>query len=167
MRKVIAILFTFSFVFGGYGQADTVMVKAQKGFLFLSNYNFQYDYDGGEIRRLGFHDFFFPTESCDFKCLSDTGKGIVFKNGFRVDAIIDRKGLKLKAELFRCIDTTRCYEYDRFYIVPVILNYKLFRDYEPLICRRNYYELRVLDGASLRFEYKHEAITPTKIKVWQ
>ena len=143
---------------------DTVEVLKQKGFLFLTNYNYRYDWVGGESRPLGFHDFFYPIKDFDTKILNDSNIQIVFKNGLRVDFINDRKTLKAKAKLFNCFDSSHCYEFYRFYIIPVEIDYKLYEDNWPFICRRNYYELQVERGSSIRFEYLHKAILLTRIK---
>ena len=146
-----------------YGQTDTLIKKHQKGFLFLTNHNYQYDWEGAEIRKLGFHDFFFPSECIDTRCFLDSNINLLFKNGIRVDYINNRKQLKNKATVVSCIDTSYCYEYDRFYVIPVVVDYKIFEDYEPFVCRRNYFELQVKNGSRLRFEYLHKAIKPLRI----
>jgi hypothetical protein len=147
-----------------FGQNDTTIVKKQKGFLFLSEYNYLYDYDGGHIRPLGFHDFFFPSDCINVKCFLDSNINIVFRKGLRIDSISkNRKLLKGKASLFLSIDTSGCYRYDKFYVIPVEIDYLLFEDYEPYVCRRNYFELQVKNGSKLRFEYLHKAILPRRI----
>ena len=160
--KYILVLAIFFISKHGFGQ-DTVITKKQKGFLFLSNYNYIYDWVGGESRPLGFHDFFFPIENFNPKLISDSNIQIVFKNGLRVDFINDRKLAKAKAKIIQCKDTSNCYKYNRFYIIPVLVDYKLFHDYEPYICDRDYYEIDVISGSKLRFEYLHKAIKPIKI----
>lgn len=144
-------------------QKDTVWVKEQKGFLFLSEHNFQYDYHGEESRPLGFHDFFFPGECLDSLYMVDSNKAITFRNGLRIDYIHNRLPLKEQATMFRGKDTSICYVYDRFYIMPVIISYKQAEDYWPFECRRNYFDIQVEQGAALHFEYRHQMIKPATI----
>lgn len=145
-------------------QTDTIAVKNQKGFLFLSSHNYLYDYDSTYFRRLGFHDFFFPCEDPGEKLFLDSNISIVFRQGLRVDSIShNRPLLKKKAALLSCIDTSNCYKYDKFYIIPVTINYRVYQDNRPFVCDRNYYELQVINGARLRFEYQHKAIRSIQI----
>lgn len=147
-----------------FSQTDTVFKKQQIGFLFLSDYNYLYDYDGIGPRPLGFHDFFYPAKDFNAKLLEDSNVIIVFKNGVRVDFIENRKQLKIKAKSFECIDTSHCYEFGKFYVVPVIIDYDFFEDNHPFVCRRNFYELQVTNGSRLRFEYMHKAIRLIKVR---
>lgn len=163
MKRIVISIALFLFCSYCFGQTDTLIKKQQKGFLFLTNYNYQYDCDGCEVRSLGFHDFFFPSDCVNAKCFLDSNINILFKNGIRVDFINNRKSLKSKASVFSCIDTSKCYLYDQFYIIPVVVDYKIFEDYEPFVCRRNYFELQVINGSKLRFEYLHKAIKPLRI----
>jgi hypothetical protein len=165
MKYLIIITFFLIDSLCCLGQNDTSIVKKQKGFLFLSAYNYMYDYDGGHIKPLGFHDFFYPSSCIDIKCILDSNVNFIFKNGIRVDFFKSRKGIKLKGSSINCIDTSKCYGYNNFYVIPVELDYKLFEDYEPYICRRNFYEIQVASGSKLRFEYLHMAILPIKIVV--
>lgn len=142
---------------------DTVIVKKQKGFLFLTDYNYQYDWDSSEIRPLGFHDFFYPVKNFDNSLLCDSNINVLFKNGVRVDFINNRKPLKEKAMSFTGKDTSNCYQFNKFYILQVEIEYKIFEDYEPYVCRRNSYELQIVNGSKLRFEYLHKAIKPLRI----
>lgn len=147
-------------------QKDTILVKNQKGFLFLTDYNYQYDWrEGDEMRPLGFHDFFFPAENFNCKLLIDSARHIAFNNGIRIDFMENRKALKAKARVFKGKDTSGCYGFDQFYLMPVIIDYKKVKEYEPYVCRRNYFDIKVDKGSSLHFEYLHEAIKPTKIVV--
>ena len=163
MKRIIIIVVLFFFYFFSFGQSDTLFKMQQKGFLFLSNYNYLYDCDGCEVRSLGFHDFFFPSDCINTKCFLDSNMNFIFKNGIRVDFINNRKSLKSKADIYSCIDSSKCYLYDRFYVLPVIVDYKIFEDYEPFVCRQNYFELQVVGGSKLRFEYLHKAIKPIRI----
>lgn len=144
-------------------QKDTVIIKEQKGFLFLSTHNYLYDKSELESRPLGFHDFFFPGECLDSLLFLDSNKAITCKNGLRVDYIHNRLPLKEQALMFKGKDTSICYVYDRFYIIPVIISYKKFEDYEPFECRRNYFDIQVEQGAALHFEYQHQMIKPITI----
>jgi hypothetical protein len=163
MKKNLIILISLTFCFSSFSQTDTMMIKKQKGFLFLSNYNYLYDYEQGEVKSVGFFDFFYPSEHFDSKCLLDSNKNTVFKNGIRVEFFKDRKQLKKKAMLFNCVDTSKCYLFENFYVLPVTIDYKIYQDYEPFLCRRNFYELQVINGSKLRFEYLHKAISILRI----
>lgn len=147
-----------------YGQNDTVIIKEQKGLLFLTNYNYLYDYKGESARLLGFHDFFFPVSNFDSTWFTEPNMNIAFKNGLRVDSIKNRQPLKDAAFLYQGKDTSDCYEYEQFYIIPVLISYKVYSDNWPFVCRRNYFDIQVTNGASLHFEYQHQAIKPISIK---
>lgn len=154
-----------SCAFFATAQSDTSIVKEQKGFLFLTNYNYQYDWIGQtEIRPLGFHDFFFPVSNFDSTWFAEPNIDIAFKNGLRVDYINNRLSLKQVAHLYKGKDASNCYEYDQFYVIPVTITYKQFKDYEPLVCSHNYFDIQIMNGASLHFEYQHQAIKPIGIK---
>lgn len=163
MKTTIIILSLFFACFNCFGQTDTTVRKKQKGFLFLSSYNYLYDYEGSEVKSVGFHDFFFPSDKFDKNCFLDSNKSMIYKNGIRVDFFKSRKYLKRKAISFNGTDTSKCYLFDNFYVIPVIIDYKLFEDYEPFLCRRNFYELQITNGSQLRFEYLHKAISITRI----
>ena len=161
--KVLIVILLFIYV-NGFAQTDTILIRKQRGFLFLSNNNYLYDYGGSHSRPLGFHDFFFPINCLNVNCFSDSNMSIIYKRGLRIDLVGDkRKLLKKRAAAYSCIDTSNCYEFDKFYVIPVTIDYKMFEDYEPFVCRRNYFELRVKDGCNLRFEYLHKAINPVVI----
>ncbi|GEM_PF-1577760 len=166
MKKILFIVtLLVRLVIVSYGQSDTNVVKEQKGFLFLTNYNYQYDWIGQtEIRPLGFHDFFFPVSNFDSTWFAEPNMTIAFKNGLRVDYIHNRLPLKEAAHLYQGKDTSDCYEYEQFYVIPVTISYKQFKDYEPFVCRRNYFDIQVKEGASLHFEYQHQVIKPISIK---
>lgn len=144
---------------------DTLKVTKQQGFLFLSEHNYMYDKSTHEIKLLGFHDFFFPSLFFDKKCILDSNLNITFKNGLRVDFFNGRNGIKSRSQPIPGLDTSNCYKYDKFYVIPVLIDYKIFGDYEPFVCRRPYYAVKVKNGSSLRFEYLHKAISITRIKV--
>ncbi|RQO31108.1 hypothetical protein DBR32_10410 [Taibaiella sp. KBW10] len=165
MKKTITIIsLLVSSVFISTAQSDTIVVKEQKGFLFLSTYNYLYDYRGEEMRLLGFHDFFFPVSDFDSNWLTEPNIAISFKKGLRVDSIHNRLPLKNAAFLYKGKDSSDCYEYEQFYILPVIISYKVYSDNWPFVCSRNYFDIQVNDGASLHFEYQHQAIKPIGIK---
>src|SRR5258706_10321498 len=157
MKPAVLILVFISSI-TCFAQDDTLTIKNQKGVLVLSNYNYKYDYTGGEIRPLGFHDFFFPTDYFDKRLFLDTNKTITFKKGLRVEFLAGRFGLKQRAAVFKCIDSNKCYRYDKIYIIPVTISYKLYEDFEPFECRRNYYELTIINGSIVKFDYQHKAI---------
>ncbi|NSL85332.1 hypothetical protein ECE50_000715 [Chitinophaga sp. Mgbs1] len=141
-------------------QVDTLKVKEKRGFLFLSASNYMYDYDGrqSEIKLLGFHDFFFPAD-CNFDELDSLGVKSVLKNGLRVDFFDKRQTIKKEALEVFCSDTTGCYGFKKFYIIPVVVTYKQYKDFEPLICNRPVYEILIDNKHLLRFEYLSQAIT--------
>jgi len=166
MKNLIILSLLVIISISCFSQPDTVFKKQQRGFLFLSYYNYLYDYDGGHRRPLGFHDFFYPVKDFNEQLLKDNNVNIVFKNGMRVDFIENRSRLKIKAKNFECIDTSHCYEFGKFYVIPVLIDYALFEDYEPFVCRRNFYEVQVTNGSRLRFEYTHKAIRLIKVKAF-
>lgn len=139
MKKILLLITFFVSNMCLAQQKDTTLVKEQKGFLFLSEHDFQYDESMLESRPLGFHDFFFFGECIDSLSIADSNKAITFKNGLRVDYINDRLQLKGQAMLFQGKDTSLCYEYSQFYIIPVIISYKQFEDYWPFVCDHNYF----------------------------
>jgi hypothetical protein len=160
--KTINIIIFFFITFNCFSQ-DTVLVKKQKGFLFLSKYTYSENNEyPGEIKDLGFNDFFFPTNCFSDKLFADSNLFITFKNGIRIEELPNRKKLKKAAVKFYCIDSSSCYKNDIFYIVPVIIEGKRY-GYNFEDCRRNYYELQVTGGSKLRFEYLHMAILPILI----
>lgn len=166
MNKIaVIIIMLTSCAFFATAQSDTSIVKEQKGFLFLTNYNYQYDWKGEtEMCPLGFHDFFFPVSNFDSTWFTEPNMTIAFKNGLRVDYIHNRLPLKEAAHLYKGKDTSYCYEYEQFYVIPVTISYKQFKDYEPFVCRRNYFDIQIKEGASLHFVYQHQAIKPISIK---
>lgn len=146
---------------------DTIRVTKQKGFLFISAYNYLYDKTNHEIKVLGFHDFFFPLSSFNKQCLLDSNVSKTFKSGVRVSYFQGRNGIKNNklTNLITCIDTTNCYRYDNFYVVPVEISYNIYKDNFPYVCDYPYYEVKVINGAALRFEYLPKAISILRIKV--
>lgn len=147
-------------------QIDTVSVIKKQGFLFLSAYNYMYNYDATrtEIKLLGFHDFFYASDTLSLNALEGFKRVHLLKNGLRVDFFEERQLLKEKAEIVTCIDTSGCYSFDKFFIIPVIISYKQYKDYEPAVCHQPFYELVVYDKQSIRFEYLSQAIAISSVK---
>jgi hypothetical protein len=143
-----------------HGQSDTIIKKQQKGFLFLSAFNGRYEEFGGHMRPVGFHDFFYPLKDFNEQLFSDS---VVFTDGIRMDFIIGRYGSKKNAIRIYGKDTSRCYHYDSFYVVPVILDFRQYEDSWPFECGRNFYEFASNPGGKIRFEYIHQAADITKL----
>lgn len=143
---------------------DTAIVRQQKGILFLSSYNDDYDYNGAEVKSVGFFDYFYPDSASikDYK-LRGCSK-VFFKKGVRVDRFDQRNSLKAIATELSCYDSSHCYYFDKFYLVPVIVTYKVYDDYWPFLCRRNFYELKFVDSGIIKFEYEHKLIKIITIK---
>jgi hypothetical protein len=164
MKQLTSITIFLFISFSCFSQ-DTVLVKKQKGFLFLSKYTYSENNEyPGEIKDLGFNDFFFPTNCFSEKLFADSNLFITFKNGIRIEELPDRKKIKKAAVKFYCLDSSLCYKNDIFYIIPVIIEGKRY-NYNFEDCRRNYYELEVKDGSRIRFEYLHTAMFPIKITI--
>lgn len=154
------ILYSALMLLAGGESSAQLSISEQKeynGWLFLSNENFQYDWKEGvsEIRNLGFHDFFFPVNELPLKSVLDSNISIILKNGIRIDYLNNRGDLKSKAQKVNCKDTSGCYRFKEFYLLPVSIRSTATADYEPFVCNRNYFELKVLNGCNLRFEYQH------------
>src|SRR5215204_3416958 len=82
-----------------FSQTDTMIVKDQKGFLFLSAHNYMYDYQPGDhMRPLGFHDFFFPSDTINFNALSKIDTSINIREGLRVEYFSLRQQYKFKSK---------------------------------------------------------------------
>jgi hypothetical protein len=162
MRKVFMHLLLMSTCLNGFAQTDTVIVKKQKGFLFLTGYNLNYDSNYSHVKSWGFSDYFFPSENFDKNCLLDSNKNISFKNGVRVEIFKTRNQLRSKATKFNSTYKD-CYSYDSFYVVPVIVDYKMFEDTWPLDCQSDFFDIDVIKGSKLRFYHQRKAISPTKI----
>ena len=167
MKKLINNLLILTVYINGFGQTDTSVTKKQKGFLFLSSYNYLYDERRGETKQIGFHDYFFPSNIFDKNCFLDSTKSISFQNGVRVEFFKNRILLKNKALLFNCKAKSGCYEYEKFYIIPVTINYKRYEDNWPLACRSELFDIEVIKGSNLRFYHYHKAIIPTRIITFQ
>lgn len=160
--NLISLLFIANSCFS---QTDTV-IREQRGILFLSAHNYMYDYDGAanEVKVLGFHDFFYPSADIKVKEIVTGSKNLCLNNGVRVDYFGLRSSLRKKAISVNCLDTTKCYQYNKFYLVPVVLKYKEFNDYEPSICGKHHYELLVSGNHAVRFKYSQRAITITDVR---
>jgi len=163
MKRLIINTFVLLACFNGFAQTDTTLIKKQKGFLFLSSYNYLYDEASGEMRPAGFADYFFLSDNFDKKCFLDSNKNISFKNGVRVEFFKSRNQLKSKAVLFNCKEESNCYEYDKFYIIPVEIDYKLYEDNWPLACRSEFFDIEIIKGSKLRFYHQHKAVIPTRV----
>lgn len=157
-------LLLMSACLNGFAQTDTVIVKKQKGFLFLTGYNLNYDSNYSHVKSWGFSDYFFPSENFDKNCFLDSNKNISFKNGVRVEIFKTRNQLRSKATKFNSTYSD-CYSYDSFYVVPVIVDYKMFEDTWPLDCQSDFFDIDVVKGSKLRFYHQRRAIMPTKISV--
>lgn len=143
--------------------------ERKAGVLFLSKHNFQYDWVDGysETRSLGFHDFFFPLNDPK-KGLPDSSGAIIFKNGVRIDYIENRASIKAKAKKIACpkvTDSTRCYPFDEFYMVPVEMEYQFFNDYESDVCAGSKFNITTSGGMNVRFSYLKIGVKPKRIKV--
>ncbi|HEX5151675.1 MAG TPA: hypothetical protein VFW07_09500 [Parafilimonas sp.] len=163
MKKIVTLLLV-SVCLNVSAQADTTLVKKQKGFLFLSGYNINYDINTSEIKSYGFSDYFFPSENFNKNCFLDSNKIISFKNGVRVEVFKSRNQLKSKAMKFNSTNI-QCYFYDSFYVIPIIVDYKLFDDISPLDCRSEVFDIDVVKGSKLIFYHQRKAMLPTKIIV--
>jgi hypothetical protein len=148
-----------------FSQTDT-LIREQRGILFLSAHNYMYDYNGAanEVKLLGFHDFFYPSTDLTVKGIVNTSKSLCINNGVRVDYFDLRPSLKKRAVSIDCLDTTKCYRYDKFYLVPVFIKYKEFTDYEPSICGKYQYDLLVCGNHSVKFKYSQRAIIISSIR---
>jgi hypothetical protein len=165
MNKIIIAIFILGVHLNVLAQTDTIVIKNQKGFLFLSNYNYLYDKSSGEIRDIGFHDYFFPSNKFNKNWFIDSSKNFSFKKGLRVEFFKSRNMLKRKALLFKCVNQNNCYFYDNFYIIPVTINYKLYNDNWPLACRSNLFDIEVIGGSKLRFYHNENAIIPLRVSL--
>lgn len=162
MKKIITTFLVVSVCLKIFGQTDTILLKKQKGFLFLTGYNINYNSNDSHVKSWGFSDYFFPSESFDAKCLLDSNKTISFKNGVRVEIFKTRNQLRDKATKLNCTNM-QCYFYDSFYVVPVVVDYKMFDDTWPLDCRSDFFDIDVVNGSKLRFYHRRKAMLPIKI----
>jgi len=163
MKQLISLVLLFGTINNCYCQ-DTLLVKASKGFLFLSAYHYMYDYDGGHMRPTGFYDYFFPAENFDIKSLSDSNRNIIFKNGIRVDFFQGRRSLKKRAVPIPAIDTSYCYRYERFYVMEVKIDYKVADDNYPLLCLKPSLEMQISGGSEVRFEFIKKVMSISRIE---
>lgn len=124
-----------------------------------------YDYNGAqnEIRLRGFHDFFYPVDNIDLRALNSFEAISLLKGGLRVDFFDKRQKFREHAVVMKCKDTSGCYSYEKFYTIPVIASYKQYKDYEPLICPKLFYELKVNDKCFVEFNFLQQAITIVSI----
>ncbi len=162
-RRLLLKIGALFIVLSSFSQADTTIVKSQSGFLFLSAHNYMYDYRPGDHSRpLGFHDFFFLGDTVNFSSLDILDTSINIRGGLRVEYFSLREQYKYKALTIPCLDTSLCYLYQQFYVVPVLISYRIYEDNFPFECRRNFFELKV-GRSKLRFEYLHKAIEIVRI----
>jgi len=164
MKKIFFTLMCILFYYSSFSQSDTLRFKKINGILFFSSYNYMYDYKNEEVKSVGFFDFFYPIESIDIKSFLDSNKYMFFKNGVRVEFFKQRNKFKELSVHYNCIDTSSCYFFKDFYFLPVVIDFKLYEDYEPSLCRKNYFDLQVIKGAKFRFENFHKAITISQIE---
>lgn len=160
--SLVNLLFIVNYCFS---QTDT-LTREQRGILFLSAHNYMYDYDGAanEVKLLGFHDFFYPSADKAAKEIANGSKNLCLNNGVRVDYFYLRPSLKKSAISINCLDTTKCYRYNKFYLVPVVIKYKEYIDSEPGICGKHQYDLIVSGSHTVRFKYNSRAIMITSVR---
>lgn len=147
-----------------YGQSDTISSKKQKGFLFLSKLHHIYDWPNENELRIGFHDYFFSSDNFDKHYFLDSNKIVSLKNGVRVEFFPNRNQIKKHALSFEC-QPNICYEYSTFYLIPVVLDYKVYDDNWPPACRNDFFEIKVINGSEVRFYHQQKAIIPVKLEV--
>lgn len=167
MKFLVSIFILFFCVGKCFSQKDT-LIRKERGILFLSAHNYMYDYDGAanEIKLLGFHDFFYPFAGDRLGKIVNPVKDLQLRNGRRIEYFDQRPFLKQKATQVKCIDTSMCYRYDSFYVLPVIIYYKEFSDYEPALCGKNKYSLMIAEKQHIiSFEYLPRAIQVIKIDI--
>jgi hypothetical protein len=63
-----------------------------------------------------------------------------------------------KAIKFYGSDTSQCYPYHDFFIIPVTITYQVFKDNWPLSCKREFFDLKIVKGGSVRYIYAHKAM---------
>lgn len=161
MRGLFTSILLILFLNHSFGQSDTTFQRQQKGFLFLSAHNYLYDYNGEEIKTLGFHDFFFPL--VDYDSVVRSRNLVVIGDGIRLDYFKERQVLKSKAQKRYGKDTAGCYRFDSFYVLPVVVDLKAFKDYEPPICKKRYYIVKTKEGKEIWFAYFPTAGVITKV----
>ena len=86
------------------------------------------------------------------------------KNKRKAPTFSGRNRLKAMATEIECSDTSNCYPFQKFYLIPVIITYKLSEDYWPFLCKRNFYELKMSNSGLVRFQYDHQLITIITIR---
>lgn len=161
MREIGIIIILIFFSGTVLGQ-NPKGVNKQKGFLFISAYNYRYDWNGEHTRPLGFHDFFFPGQNF---VTSSKIKTTIFTDGIRVDSIPQRFYVKNKSLKVFGIDTSQCYKYDSFYVVPVQISYREIEEYKPLVCLK--VSFLIQQGPIQRIiEYDKRAMVITEILLY-
>lgn len=164
MKAVIFVILYFLQICSAFGQHDTQVTKSQKGYLFLSSQHYMYDWPNGDEIRTGFHDYFFPIDSFNMKSFIDSSKTFVLNKGLRVEFFKSRNQLKKSATKFNCKDTSGCYAYDKFYIIPIEIDFKVFFDNWPPACRKEYFNIEIRNGAKVILFHQQKAIQILKIK---
>jgi len=135
-----------------FSQSDTVTKKLQKGFVFISDYNFLYDYSGGHWRPVGFHDYFFPTDDNNIEQLMDSNKTFSFTDGRHIQFFPERFYYKKIAKQLP-VEPTDCYIERKLYVVPVVMEFKEYKDNWPPACETNSYRLKIVGGGASVLKY--------------
>jgi hypothetical protein len=157
MFKIVIIGLFLFFATTCFAQTDTVLRKGQKGYVFICQYNYLYDYSGGHWRPVGFHDYFFPSDKSDMTQFLDSTKTLTFSNGIRIDFFPGRYYFKKHATTF-FVRSNDCYYNDTLYIVPVIMDFKEYQDNWPPVCEKNTYQIQVIGGSNLNFAVSSKAM---------
>lgn len=170
MKRNIFIIVILASCINSFAQTDTTIKKSVRGFVFIPSYHSDYDYKKccpGEIIP-GYNDYFFPISNPNIKLLTDSNIELAFKNCIRIEKNNFHEKIKEQATRFRSIDTTwntHWYYLDTFYIVPVIIDYKVFKDDFPKMMSQDSFEMQVTGGAKIFFYPKREAMIPIKIQI--
>lgn len=172
MKFIVSIIIVCLTIQANYckAQNDTLVKKSVRGLYFIPAYHFLYDYKKccpGEIIP-AYHDYFFPTEIINIDLLKDSNIEISFKNCIRIEMNNFHEKVKVKAIQLNCIDTTtimQWYYLDTFYIVPVEIDYKVFKDDFPKMMSQDSFAMQVTNGAKIYFYPKREAMLPINIKI--
>ena len=167
MYKLILLSVVLFSSIVGLSQTDTVVVRDQKGFLFISMHNWRFDYTGksGHWRPRGFEDYFFPSTLVSKEMFIDSNRNVNLMNGVSVYSIASRNTLKKKAMLLNCSGPYKCYPFDKFYIIPVTISYREFKDIWPTACKSDSFDLKITNGADVRFKYRLRAMAVIKYAV--
>ena|ERR1700748_820472 len=159
--------------FGGYLFAqDTATYKAVSGFVFIPAFHSFYDKGYVGEMRPGYEDFFIPLNSPSIINLRDSNVEFLFKNCIRIERNNFHNNLKKQATQLTVIDTisaTSWYGLGTFYIVPVIIDYKVIKDDFPKMMSQDSFILQIKGGSKITFVPKNtpnrEVMLPIKITV--